>query len=429
MSFSDEDRIESLPYGTGEISVRIPEMNYLETIIPKFQPGVEDERGEILSALQHPIGTLPLREMARKGMKAVIVVNDVTRPTPTYKLLPPLLEELEAYGIPDRDIFILVATGTHRDNRPDELESLLGKEILSRFRVINHHCQEKGGMVDLGTTSQGIPIIINRLFYEADLKILTGSIEPHQSAGYSGGRKSLLPGLASLEALRLHHSYQMRSPDPAMGWVEGNAFHLAAVEAAKKAGTDFILNVVQNHNKEITRAVAGDVEKAWSAGVQASREVYEVEAPGDVDIVIASPGGHPRDINLYQSQKSMAAAELVVKKGGTIILPAACPDGVGSDGFYEWMHAASCPDDVVERFIREGYSIGTSKAWMYSRCLIKTDLIVVSDSLDEKTLDNMFTKRASSVEEAIEMALKKQGSDAKILLIRNAADIVPTRKT
>jgi nickel-dependent lactate racemase len=428
MSFRDEDRIESLPYGTGEISVQIPGKNYLKTIIPSFPPGVEDERGEIRSALHHPIGTPPLRKMARKGMKAVIVVNDVTRPTPTYKLLPPLLEELEACGIPDGDILILVATGTHRDTRPDELERLLGKEILSRFRVINHHCQEKEGMVDLGTTSQGIPIVINRLFCEADLKILTGSIEPHQSAGYSGGRKSLLPGLASLEVLRLHHSYQMRSPDPAMGWVEGNAFHLAALEAAKRAGTDFILNVVQNHNKEIIRAVAGDVEKAWLAGVEVSREVFEVEAPGDVDIVVASPGGHPRDINLYQSQKSMAAAELAVKKGGTIILPAACPDGVGSDGFYEWMDAASVPQDVVERFIREGYSIGTSKAWLYSRCLLRAELIVISNSLDEKTLDTMFTKKASSVEEAIEMALKKQGNDAKILLIRNATDIVPTRK-
>jgi nickel-dependent lactate racemase len=428
MGFGDEDRIESLPYGTGEISVRIPGKNYLKTIIPRYRPGVEDEREEILSTLQNPIGTPPLREMAKKGMNTVIVVNDVTRPTPTYKLLPPLLEELEACGIPDQDILMLVATGTHRDTRPDELESLLGKEIPSRFRVINHHCQEKEGMVDLGTTSQGIPIIISRLFYEADLKILTGSIEPHQSAGYSGGRKSLLPGLASLEALRLHHGYQMRSPDPAMGWVEGNTFHLAAVEAAKRAGVDFILNVVQNPKKEITRAVAGDVEKAWLAGVQASREVHEVEAPGDVDIVIASPGGHPRDINLYQSQKSMAAAELVVKKGGTIILPAACPDGVGSDGFYEWMDAASCPQDVVERFIREGYSIGTSKAWMYSRCLIKADLIVVSDSLDEKILGEMFTKKASSVEEAIEMATRKQGRDAKIILIRNAADIIPKRK-
>lgn len=201
------------------------------------------------------------------------------------------------------------------------------------------------------------------------------------------------------------------------------------VETAKRAGTDFILNVVQNHEKEITRAVAGDVEKALLVGVGASREVFEGGVPGDVDIVIASPGGYPRDINLYQSQKPMAAAELVVKKGGTVIHPAACPDGVGSNGFYEWMEAALSRQDVVERFKREGYSIGASKVWLYSRCLLRADLIVGSDCLDEKTLGHMFTRKASSVEEAIEMALKKQGKDAKILLIRNAGDIVPTRKT
>jgi nickel-dependent lactate racemase len=428
MSQGDKVREELLPYGTGEITVRIPKMHYLGSIMPSFRPGAEDERAEILRALEHPIGTPPLREIGKKGMKVVIVVNDATRPTPSFKLLPPLLEELRACGISDGDILILVATGTHRDARPDELERLLGREILDRFRVLNHRCQEDEGMVDIGRTSQDVPIVINRLFYEADLKILTGSIEPHQSAGYSGGRKSVLPGLASLEALRTHHGYGMRSPDPAMGWVEGNAFHLSAVEAAKKAGADFILNVVQNHTWNITHAVAGDVEKAWLAGVEASRGVFEVEAPGDVDIVIASPGGYPRDINLYQSQKAMAAAELVVKKGGTIILPAACPDGVGSDGFYEWMDAASCPEEVVERFIQEGYSLGASKAWLYSRCLGKVELIVVSNSLDEKTLDTLFTKKASSVEEAIEMALKKHGKDAKILLIRNASDAVPKRK-
>jgi nickel-dependent lactate racemase len=409
MSHGDKDRREVLPYGRKQIQVRIPERNYLTSIIPRFPPGVEDEPGEISTALQHPIGTPPLREMARKGMNAVIVVNDVTRPTPSYKLLPPLLDELKACGIPDGNILILVATGTHRDSRPDELERLLGKEIPSRFRVINHHCQEDDGMVDLGKTSQGVPIVINRLFYEADVKILTGSIEPHQSAGFSGGRKSILPGLASLEALRIHHGYGMRSPDPAMGWVEGNPFHLSAVEAAKKSGADFMLNVVQNHKWEITRAVAGDVEEAWAVGVEASREVFEVEAPRDIDIVIASPGGHPRDINLYQSQKSMAAAELVVKNGGTIILPAACPE------------------EVIERLIGEGYSLGGSKAWLYSRCLIKAELIVVSDSLDEKTLGTMLTKKASSMEEAVDMALERHGKDARIVLMRNASDVVPKR--
>lgn len=213
-----------------------------------------------------------------------------------------------------------------------------------------------------------------------------------------------------------------------MGWVEGNQFHLAAMEAAKRAGTDFILNLIQNKHKDITQAVAGDLEVAWLAGVEASRKIFEIEAPSGVDIVVAAPGGYPRDSSLYQSQKSMAAAEMVVKTGGSIILPVACTDGVGSEGFYEWMVSASCPEDVIERFKKEGFSIGTAKAWLYSRCLIKAELIVVSNGLDEVTLSSMFTKKASDFETAVKMALERQGKDAKVLVMRNAADMIPRKK-
>ena len=213
-----------------------------------------------------------------------------------------------------------------------------------------------------------------------------------------------------------------------MGWMEGNPFHLAAMEAAKMAKPDFILNLVQNQKKEITRAVAGDLEKAWMAGVQASREIFETETPKDVDIVVVVPGGHPRDSNLYQSQKAMASAEIAVKQGGTIVLPAACPDGVGGDLFYDWMESASCLEDVIERFKRESYDIGTSKAWMYSRCLLKADAIVVSDCLDEETLTNMFTRKAPDLDTALAMALDKQGKDAKILVMRNATDMIPKKR-
>ena len=368
---SDNYHIEAVPYGTGELTLKIPKQNYIGTLLPTYHSGVENEEAEIVRALKHPIGTETLNEIIKKknGTKTVVVVNDGTRPTVTYKMLPPLMKELEVCGIPDEDILILIATGTHRAVHEDEFEGLFGKGIADRYRVINHHCQDLENMVELGTTSQEVPVIINRLFCEADLKILTGSIHPHQGAGFSGGRKSILPGLTSLETLKLHHSYKFRSPEPAMGWMEGNPFHLAALEAAKMAKPDFILNLVQNQKKEITRAVAGDIEEAWMAGVQASREIFETETPKDADIVVVIPGGHPRDTNLYQSQKSMASAEMVVKKGGTIVLPVACPDGVGSDLFYEWMESATCPEDVVERFKAEGYNIGTSKAWLYSRCL------------------------------------------------------------
>jgi len=422
--------VETIPYGRGEVTLRIPRKNYVRTLFPTYRSGVEDETGEILRALSHPLGTPALREIAanKKGKKTVVVVNDATRPTATHKLLPPLMKELEACGIPDQDILILIATGTHRAVRPDEFDRLLGDGMAGRYRIVNHDCLDLKNMVRLGTTSEGIPVILNRLLCDADIKILTGSIHPHQGAGFSGGRKSILPGLTSLETLKLHHGPKFRPPEPAMGWLEGNPFHLQAMEGAKEARPDFILNLVQNQRKEITRAVAGDLEEAWLAGVEASREVFEIEAPENVDIVVAVPGGHPRDFNLYQSQKALATAELVVKKGGSIILPVECRDGVGSELFFEWMSSASCPEDVMERFRVEGYNAGTSKAWLYARCLLKAEVIVVSDCLDEETLGQMFTKKASDLDKAVAMALEAQGQDAGILVLRNAPDMIPKRR-
>jgi nickel-dependent lactate racemase len=353
------------------------------------------------------------------------VVNDITRPTATYKLLPHLIQELKEGGMKEDQIQFLVATGTHRDNTKEELEGMLGKDIVQRFKVVNHHCQDDKIMVDLGKTSGGIPVVINRLFWEAEVKITTATIGPHQGAGFSGGRKSVLPGIASLATLKQHHGFSMRSDTPAMGWVEGNKFHENALEAAKMAKLDFILNTVQNHRKEITQVVAGDVEKAWFEGVKASREIFEVKVPHPVDIVITTPGGFPKDIDLYQSQKSMASSELVVKEGGTVILLAECKDGVGAHGFYEWMSAATCPQEVIDRFIREGYSIGASKAWLFSRCLKRSGLILVSKNIDDKTLKKMFSQRADTVDQAIQMALAKHGQNAEIILLKNGSDMIP----
>jgi len=421
---------ETVAYGFGKMDLRIPLDNYSGTLRPIDHLGLQNETAEVGWALKHPIGSPSLEAIIerKKPQQTVIVVNDGTRPTATSKLLSPLLNELHGCGIENDKIRILIATGSHPDVPLEEFEGLLGKGIGEKYQIVNHHCQDMENMVDLGITSQGIPIVLNRLFCEADLKILTGSIHPHQRAGFSGGRKSVLPGIASLETLRLHHSDKFCSQDPAMGWIEGNPFHHAAMEAAKKVGTDFILNAVQNKYKQILKAFAGNVEAAWLAGVKASRELFEIDVPSDIDIVVASPGGYPRDKSLYQSQKAMAVAETIVKKRGSIILPAACPDGVGSEGFYEWMTSASCPEEVIKRFQKEGYSIGTSKAWLYSRCLTKAELIVVSDGLDEDTLLGMFTKKAPDLETALEMSLNRQGNDAKILVIQNAADIIPKKR-
>jgi lactate racemase len=425
MAADKEFHVERIPYGKGEIEIQIPKKNFVAALMPQYKPGLKDEAGAVRKALDSPIGTRRLKEIARGRKSAVIVVNDITRPTATYRLLPHLIQELKDAGMKEDQIQFLVATGTHRDNTREELEGMLGKDIVQRFKVVNHHCQDDRIMVDLGKTSGGIPVVINRLFWEAELKITTATIAPHQGAGFSGGRKSVLPGIASLATLKQHHGFSMRSDKPAMGWVEGNQFHENALEAAKMAKTDFILNTVQNHRKEITQVVAGDVEKAWLEGVKASREIFEVQVPQPADIVITTPGGFPKDIDLYQSQKSMASSELVVKEGGTVILVAECKDGVGAHGFYEWMSAATCPQDVIDRFIREGYSIGASKAWLFSRCLKRSDLIVVSKHMDDQTLKEMFTRRADTFDRAIQMALAKQGENAQVILLKNGSDMIP----
>lgn len=425
MATDREFHVERIPYGKGEIEIQIPKKNFVATLVPHFQPGLRNEAGAVKQALENPIGTQRLKEMARGRKSAVIVVNDITRPTATYKLLPHLIQELKEGGMREGQVRFLVATGTHRDNTREELEGMLGKEVLQRFQVVNHHCEDEKIMVELGRTSGGIPVVINRLFWEAELKITTATIAPHQSAGFSGGRKSVLPGIASLATLKQHHGFGMRSDRPAMGWVEGNPFHTNALEAARMAKTDFILNTVQNERKEITQVVAGDVERAWLEGVKASRGIFEVNVPRPADIVITTPGGFPKDIDLYQSQKSMASSELVVKEGGTVILLAECKDGVGAHGFYEWMSAATCPQEVIDRFIREGYNIGASKAWLFSRCLKRSDLIVVSRNIEDQTLEKMFTQRADTAEEAIRIALAKQGKHAGILLLKNGSDMIP----
>ena len=425
MSGNQAFHTESIPYGKGAIDIRIPMKNFAAVLAPRYKPGLEDEAGAIQKALENPIGSRRLREIARGKKDAVIVVNDITRPTGTYRLVPHLIRELNEAGMEDDRILFLVATGTHRDNTGEELEGMLGKKVFQRFRVINHHCQDDELMIDLGKTASGMPVVINRLFWEREVKILTGTIAPHQSAGFSGGRKSVLPGIASLATLKQHHGFGMRSDKPAMGWVEGNLFHENALEAAHMAKVDFILNTVQNHRKEITQVVAGDVEKAWFEGVKTSREIFEVPVARPADIVITTPGGYPKDFDLWQSQKSMAASELVVREGGTIILVAECADGVGSRGFYEWMAAAGSPQDAIDRFIREGFSIGSSKAWLFSRCLKRAELILVTRHMDDKTLKAMFTTRADTVDEAIAMALAKQGENAEIVLMKNGTDIIP----
>lgn len=427
----DKFEVVSMHYGKKIIKFKIPKKNLVFTIAPNYVKGARDEESEIRKALQNPIGCDGLSEIARKkGGKAVIVINDITRPTPSYKLVPPLLDELNKGGIKDNDICIIVAIGSHRGNTIKELKQMLSPEVTERVHVINHDYSNQEMLRYIGKTKRGVPIELNRVFCDADIKILTGTIAPHQSAGFSGGRKSVLPGIAGKEALMIHHSYPLRLKGPAMGRIRKNYFSEEAIEAARIVGVDFILNVVQNSKKEIIKAVVGDLIEAWLEGVKWARKIHEVVVTEiRPEVVIASPGGFPRDINLYQTQKAIAPAEIIVKEGGTIIVPSECIKGIGGGkNFYNWLNEANNIKEVIERFKNEGYNESSNKAFLYARVLKKAEIIIVTKNISTKILNNIFLKRADTVEEAVQEVLLKHGKDCKIALIQNAPEIIPIFK-
>jgi len=390
-------------------------------------PSVRDEEKAIKDSLQNPIGTKRLSSIANlKDAIISIVVNDITRPSPTKLFLNTLVEELKIGGASEKNIRVVVATGCHRGNTKEELELMIGKENVERFYVENHICNDENKLEYIGETNCGCPIVINKTVAKSDVRILTGVIVPHHSAGFSGGRKSIVPGVAGIDTLKRHHSMPIRPYNPAMGFMEENPFHKISLEIAKKLGVNFILNVVQNSKKETIAAVAGDLEKAHKAGVDISRKNSEIKIKERAEIVVTSPGGFPRDINLYQSQKAVSVAERVVKENGVIILVANCQEGIKKGDFLDWMLSAKNPKEIIDRFLEEGYTLtGSHKAFLFARALVNKKIIVVTENIEEDVLNKMFMERATSLEEAISMALEYCGSHSKIYCLPKAINLIP----
>jgi len=418
-----------IPYGKKVQQAVIDKKNFLGIIQSKECISVRNEREEVKKALSNPTGSPNLENIVKcKKNKIVIVINDITRPTPSKVLIDALMEELQNIGINYENIKLIVATGSHRANTIAELEMMIGKENVKRFKIENHCCTDENNIKYIGNTKKGMPIYINKTVAEADIKILTGVIVPHHTAGFSGGRKSIIPGVASLNTLKIHHSFPIRPYEPSMGNMDSNPFHQEALEATKMVGVDFILNVVQNSKKETIAVVAGDLETAHKKGVEICKKISEVEIPELADIVVTSPGGFPRDINLYQSQKAVSVAEKMVKKDGVVILVAECKNGIGETNFAEWMKQAYSPEEVIERFKKEGYSVGSNKAFMFARALTKSKIIILTDNISKKYLNDMFMLKAKSLTEAINMAFKIKGKDSKILFLPNAISVIPKLK-
>ncbi|RLI37288.1 nickel-dependent lactate racemase [Candidatus Bathyarchaeota archaeon] len=331
--------------------------------------------------------------------------------------------ELNSAGVKDEDITVIFACGTHRAVRPDEAERLLGPEVLKRVKVLSHDC-EAPDHVYIGDTSFGNKVEVNKIFAEADVRILTGDVGLHYYAGYGGGRKSVLPGVSSASSIQFNHAMLLH-PKARMGVLDGNPVHEDMMEAARLADVDFILNVVQNARHELVRAFAGDLEEAFLKGVELVDRIYKVPIEEKADVVVVSSGGHPHDIDLYQAYKGIHAALEAVRDGGAIVAVAECPEGHGHKVFYEWMTRYKTLEEMEER-IKAKFVLGGHKAYYIMKALEKVHIILVSAMPSEQVRDVFRLEPARTAQEGLEKALKLVGRDASVLVMTHGNITLPT---
>ena len=410
-----------LRYGERHLECEIPEGNIISVLEPKHVSGLRDEQRAVVRAIRNPIGSPSLKETVSEGSRVALLVSDITRPCPSYKILPPLLTELNGAGVGDEDISIFFATGMHRGHTPEERKKLVGEEVSTRIECIDHN--PYGNSTYIGTTKRGTKVSVNRAVLECDSIISVGTIDVHWFAGYGGGAKSVLPGVSACETIRQNHSL-MRHPDSKAGKAEGNPVREDMEEGARMANLNFIVNVVLNQQKEIVQVLAGHFIKAHRAGVVLNDRMYKSSIGKKADVVIASVGGFPKDINLYQTQKGLENAWRVVKTGGEIILLAECRDGVGDAVFWEWLEEADgSTGKIIERFEKE-FAIGGHKAYAIARVAESVQITLVS-KLTESVVRKAFMKPAKSVAEALVKAFTTYGRDATVILMPFAALTLP----
>ncbi len=415
-----------LPYGKTEVCARIPTRNYLGSIEPKEKSGVADPRVEIERALNQPIGTERLREMAKANNKVAIVVDDSTRATPSYLMVPPLLDELNQAGIKDEDVTVIFGCGSHRPVNSEEKEKLIGKGALERVKAINHYC-EAADHVFIGKTSHGTEVYVNKVFAEADVKILAGDINLHYYAGYGGGRKGVLPAVSSAETIQQNHALLLH-PKASTGVLDGNPVHEDMMEAAKLANVNFILNIVTNYRKELVKAFAGDLEQAFLEGTKLVDKMYKIPIEQRASIVVASAGGHPNDVNLYQASKGVHNALEAVRKRGVIILVAECPEGHGNEVFSEWMERYT-DSRRIEREIRRRFVLGGHKAYYLTKALQKVSIILVSVMPDCYAVNTFKLRTARALNDALRDAFELAGKKARVYVMPHGSITLPQHKT
>ncbi len=417
-----------IPYSRSHLEIEIPTENLIavmESKVNEFSPGLTQQE-IVCKALDNPIESKYLEELVTGKKDMVIITSDHTRPVPSKITLPILLNRIRKAN-PDIDIKILIATGFHRATTREEMIDKFGKEIVENEKIIVHDSKDNDSLVKIGILPSGGELWLNKLAVETELLIAEGFIEPHFFAGFSGGRKSVLPGVAGAETVLANHCSEFIASDNARtGVIENNPIHIDMLYAAQKANLSFILNVVINAEKDIISAFAGDSSKAHEAGCEFILGLSKVENV-NADIVITSNGGYPLDQNIYQSVKGMTAAEATCKEGGIIIIASACNDGHGGEAFYSNMADASCPNEVIKKVLKIPRNETLPDQWEFqilARILSKHTVILVTNMCDPGMIKSMHMKHAYTLEEALDIALNMQGKDAKIAVIPDGVSVI-----
>lgn len=408
-----------MDYGKTGLMVDLPNEKVIGPLEIKNAIPLANQSQAISDALANPIGSKPLAEIAKGKKTACILICDITRPVPNKVILPQILKTIEEAGVPRSGITILIATGLHRPNEGEELVELVGEDIANNYRVENHHGKETSEHDYLGITPKGVPVYIDSRYIRAELKITTGLIEPHLMAGYSGGRKVICPGIAGIETVKVWHGPKfLEHPNADCGIVEGNPVHEENTYIALMSGCDFIVNVCVDGNRQITWAGAGDMIKAWEAGVSFVRQVVRVPVKEPVDIVLTSCAGYPLDITWYQAVKGLIGALPIIKKGGTIILVASLTEGLGSPEFQQVLSENPDLKAFKKRILETDYFV--MDQWQleeFAKVIEKCKVKVYSKGLEHSVLNKCHVTPIDSVEQAVAESLQEYGPLARIAVI------------
>ncbi len=406
-------------YGNGTEQVEIEDENILAVLTPNKVEYDLMGAEEVKRSLANPIGSRPLRELVEPGKKIAIMTSDITRPLPTWDIMPSLLDELYAGGADPKDITLIFALGSHRAHTEEEKRHLAGERAYQEITCIDG---DNTDCVHMGETSRGTPIDIVRTVAEADMRICLGNVEFHYFAGYSGGYKAIMPGVSTFEAIQKNHSLMVDEKSHA-GNMTDNPVRLDIEEAGAVVGVDFIVNVVLDEHKKIVHSAAGDVVEAHREACAYLDRMYKVEIPKRADIVIVSQGGAPKDLNLYQTQKAIDNSKHAVRDGGIVIVVGSCREGLGQPTFEAWMKEADKPQDIVDR-LKANFKLGGHKAAAIAMVMAHADMYLVSEMEPDFARSIFFTPFAN-LADAYSAATEKLGEDASVIVMPYGGSTLP----